>query len=286
MKKTLFLIPMFAIAMLTGCVQKGGDGRSSQSTPSGSSSQGGGGGGESLEGYYSSITSDMSGDTLLSKLNQLNSAKRKKTIGYDGMRSKFQYVDTCPEANGKIVGFYNNDLIGPSWDSGKTWNREHVWPNSKGAGDKGTLASPWIEADIHMVRPTSKSINEDRGNDYYSKNKYDPGQFIAEYRGIAARIIFYCAIADTRLKIIDSDTGSSPNMGKLSDLLEWNLQYLPNTSSSASLAYKVEQYRNEAIYSRSDMQGNRNPFIDHPEFACKIWGNTNFTTKSICQGHM
>ena len=71
-------------------------------------------------------------------------------------------------------------------------------------------------------------------------------------------------------------------MGKLSDLLEWNLAYLPTTSSTASTAYRVEQNRNEVIYSHPDLQGNRNPFIDHPEYACRIWGGTNSTTRQIC----
>jgi endonuclease I len=28
--------------------------------------------------------------------------------------------------------------------------------------------------------------------------------------------------------------------------------------------------RNQAVH---DFQGNRNPFIDHPEFVSQIWGN-------------
>ncbi len=71
-------------------------------------------------------------------------------------------------------------------------------------------------------------------------------------------------------------------MGKLSDLLKWNLQYLPSTSETADTALRVEQNRNNVIESNAALQGNRNPFIDHPEYACKIWGNTNSATKSIC----
>ena len=73
-------------------------------------------------------------------------------------------------------------------------------------------------------------------------------------------------------------------MGKLSTLLAWNLQYAPDTSSSASLALRVEQRRNDIIQNDSDGQGNRNPFIDHPEYACKIWGNTNDATRAACAG--
>ncbi len=278
MKKTLFLIPMLAIAMLTGCVQRGGNNSSGDTTSQGGgSSQGGGGssqgGGGSLEGYYSSITSDMSGDTLLSKLNQLNSAKRKKTIGYGSHRYYFKYTERVAETpSNKMVGFYNNELVSADWDDQKTWNHEHIWPNSRGAGKNGSLSSPYIDADIHMVRPCAKSVNSSRGNLMYAESgAYDPGQYVAEYRGVAARIIFYCAIADTRLSLTDNinEGASKSSMGKLSDLLKWNLEYAPTTSSSANLALRVEQNRNEVIYSRDGLQGNRNS-----------------TTKSICQGHM
>lgn len=246
---------------------------------------------EAAEGnYYSGISDSLTGTSLLNALNSLNNQKRTKTIGYGGHRQYFQYTERCASTpSGKMVGFYNNDLVNATWDDQKTWNHEHIWPNSRGGGsnNKGGLTSPFIDADIHMVRPAAKSVNSGRGNLMYAASgAYDPGQYVAEYRGIAARIIFYCAIADTRLKLTEniSDSSANSTMGKLSDLLKWNLQYAPSTSSTASIALQVEQNRNEVIYSRSGLQGNRNPFIDHPEYACKIWGDTNATTKQICNG--
>jgi endonuclease I len=44
-------------------------------------------------------------------------------------------------------------------------------------------------------------------------------------------------------------------------LLQWNLQDPPST---------FEKRRNQVIYD--SWQGNRNPFIDHPEWATAIWG--------------
>ncbi|HBF68864.1 MAG TPA: hypothetical protein DDW20_06120, partial [Firmicutes bacterium] len=112
---------------------------------------------------------------------------------------------------------------------------------------------------------------------------YDPGsEGVKNYRGISARIVFYCLIADTNLGIVDSTSISGNNMGKLSDLLKWNLQYLPSTSEDAPLELRVEQNRNKTIAEDAKGQGNRNPFIDHPEYACKIWGSTNSNTKKIC----
>lgn len=226
--------------------------------------------------YYSSIGSSSSGETLKNELATLNKNKIGSKPGYDGMKTLYKNIDADPTGSGKILGFYDNALIGPSWDSGKTWNREHVWPNSLGGGS--------VEGDAYMPRPTAVKSNSSRGNDYYAESgAFDPGYAIPNYRGIAARIILYCAIANPNLILVDTNGSSKPNntMGKLSDLLKWNLQYLPTSSESAAPELRCEYLKQTKIPQYST-QKNRNPFVDHPEYACKIWGNTNATTKSIC----
>ena len=52
--------------------------------------------------------------------------------------------------------------------------------------------------------------------------------------------------------------------------LKWHLQH-PNTARDLR--------RNDVVYTN---QGNRNPFVDHPEYACKIWGGTSSETKALC----
>jgi endonuclease I len=61
-------------------------------------------------------------------------------------------------------------------------------------------------------------------------------------------------MTDDRSKIVI--TSASPAyMGLLTDLLQWHAADPPDAA---------ERARNEVIYS---FQGNRNPFIDHPEWA-------------------
>ena len=235
------------------------------------------------ETYYKSIDNKLSGDDLLKALNTLNSGKRKSTVGYNAMGTspsgQFKYTDYDPNNvkyddnnqpyGTKILSFY-------SGASTTSWNREHVWPKSKG----GNL----IEADIHVIRPTIASENSNRGNSFYvegmshSSDGWDPIIAFGEngvyegIRGECARIIFYSAIADTRLTIVDknTDTNSNNTMGKLSDLIKWHLTDPVN---------QREKNRNEGA---EYLQGNRNPFIDHPEYVCTIWGNKNDDTRKIC----
>jgi len=233
--------------------------------------------------YYASIDESLSGTELLSALRSLNSSKRTSVVGYKSMGTSangmYKYTDYDPSSvktdskgqpyGTKIISFY-------SGNSTSTFNREHVWPNTHGGSA--------VEDDIHMTRPTIPAENGSRGHSFYvegmkSENNsgWDPAMesFGKEsYRGDSARIIFYCMVATTGLTLVDDASRSSytnnNEMGVISDMLSWNLRY--------PVLDREERRNSGAEY----LQGNRNPFIDHPEYACKIWGNTNSKTKQIC----
>lgn len=249
--------------------------------------------------YYNSIDDSQSGNTLLTALRTLNLSKRQSTVGYSSMGTsmsgQFKYTDYDTnstiqyDSNGqpygtKISSFY-------TYTSATSWNREHVWPNSHGGGSGGDAGSPYPDADIHMPRPTISSENSSRGNSFFvegmnhSSNGWDPytAGYSAESRGEAARITFYCTLVNSKLILAPNNTtpsgtdsvtgqsyGSGHTMGNLETLLKWNINY-PVTQR--------EKNRNEGA---EYLQGNRNAFVDHPEYACKIWGNVNSTTKSLC----
>ncbi|GAA0855319.1 ExeM/NucH family extracellular endonuclease [Aliiglaciecola litoralis] len=162
------------------------------------------------------------------------------------------------------------------------WNREHVWPNSKGFSDDGPRdQAPSFEAftDIHHLRPTDISVNGSRGNlDFDNSdaplaeapsNRVDGDSFEPrdQVKGDVARMMFYM---DTRyeglgdntpdLMLVDSlTTSGQPQLGRLCRLLEWH---------AADPVDAIEQERNASIY---EYQGNRNPFIDHPEWVSMLF---------------
>lgn len=217
--------------------------------------------------YYNQISDELRGKDLLLQLDNLLDSTSHPTINftYKGLMSEvFPYTDG---KDGKLYAFYRGTLA-----SSGSMNREHVWPNSRGGN--------YIERDPHMVRPTLTSDNSGRGNAFYNESgNYDPGEFGAyQYRGICARIIFYCAVKaqENGLNLVDKNTDSTSNksMGKLSTLLKWNLEYDIDAT---------EIQRNDVLYTK--FKHNRNPFIDDRNYACKIWGDTNAETRGVCSGN-
>ena len=221
--------------------------------------------------YYTGISDSLTGNQLLTKLQALNSTKRRNLISYNSLPNYFKQTDPGKTSN-QVTAFYS----GTSATYSGNMNKEHVWPFSKLYINTGSRGQNDVEKDLHHIRPSMQDENEGRGNSFFTEptgQGWDPGSLGDEtYRGDSARIIFYCIVADANLSLVDRDYDSKDNhtMGKLSTLLKWNLQYTVNAR---------ENVRNEAVES---IQGHRNPFIDHPEYACRIWGDYNSATKAAC----
>lgn len=227
------------------------------------------------QNYYKNISNTKTGQDLIIDLYNLIHPKKCKTA-YGSIWDYLPYCDADPQnpSSGKVIAFYRGTPASKS-----DMNKEHVWPSSRGGQA--------IEGDPHMVRPTLTKDNSGRGNDFYNENptSYDPAELGApEYRGIAARIIFYCAVQEYKnLTLVDKTTDSTIDrthgtMGKLLTLLKWNIEYPVD---------ETEILRNEVLSGARSVNGrsfnfNRNPFIDNRAFACRIWGDTNAETRSVC----
>ena len=189
----------------------------------------------------------------------------KHTTTYDELKNYLCYADADPEKSGNMILFYTRLSVPATYNS-SLWNREHVWPKSRGNYFGNSLAG----ADIHHIRPTIISVNSTRGNlklgnisgsktevKYNSKGTgcYIGGGYFEpsdEIKGDVARIIFYVSV-----RYGYSITASG--VADLDDLLLWNAM------DPVSIE---EKNRNEYAYS---IQGNRNPFIDHSFLADYIW---------------
>lgn len=238
-------------------------------------------------GYYDRAEG-KTGSALKNALHDITTPSGRY-YDYNSLANQYETSDNVEGKDGYVRLFYSSkEYNWPMWGmygtDDNSVQREHVWPQSRfkiyGVNDDSKL-NPYN--DVHNVRPAWGSDNAKHSNLFYgegSTNLFDPDTLknhdkINSYRGDIARIIFYMAVRYDKLEIVDRNTAgtdmSSYEIGRLSYLLKWNLE---NPVSPREIQ------RNEAIYK--GRQGNKNPFIDHPEYACKIWGETNEETKGIC----
>lgn len=184
------------------------------------------------------------------------------TTSYDAARYSLKDADEDPINKANVILIYNSASVPSTWDGGVTWNREHVWAKSLLGYPGGGLADTKTNgpgADLHNLRAANSSINSSRGNKPFVAGSgsygavgtgWYPGD---EHIGDVARIILYMNLrwGDSLANISD--------IGDLNLFLEWHL---------ADPVDDFERNRNNVIFTN---QGNRNPFIDYPEFVSMIW---------------
>ncbi len=156
------------------------------------------------------------------------------------------------------------------------WNREHIYPQSRGGYTDGTSSIPdginlWAatdandilagHADAHHIRAEDGPENSSRGNKDYGEYMGPTGNQ-GSWRGDVARAVFYMAVRYNALSVVNGNPANTTvgQLGDLALLLQWN-QTDPKDD--------FEMNRNNYIYT---WQVNRNPFIDYPNLADYIWG--------------
>ena len=190
----------------------------------------------------------------------------------------YEYVQT-----GDKCGSYSNE--------GDCYNREHLMPQSVFSS-----AAP-MKNDGHFVVPSDGKVNGERSNYAfgivtnptwtssngskvgpnttagYSDTVFEP---IDEFKGDIARMLFYFAtryedqVASWSHDMLNGTSDQVFSDWFLDILLQWNTDDPVN---------QREIDRNEAVYN---YQGNRNPYIDHPEWVNEVWNNQNNNSGSTC----
>jgi endonuclease I len=231
--------------------------------------------------YYDSATG--TGSTLQSQLHNIIDNHTMRSYG--DARSLLQITDADPDRPGHMILAYSNVSLNvaainpngsiPGWDSAATWNREHTWPRSRGIGSSGP-----DDSDLHQLRPTFTNVNSDRaslnfggafgsnGGNFGTLNDgsgtvWYPGNVDA---GRIARQQFYLDVrydgsdsATIDLELANNNPGGD-RLGDLGRMIEWHF---------AAPVDEFERRRNDIIFD--NYQGNRNPFIDRPEFVWSVF---------------
>ena len=215
--------------------------------------------------YYDSINMNLTGSALKTQLTTLVTVM---TLGtYGDANNRLKYTDVDPNNSSNVLLIYNRASVNGTWDSGSTYNKEHVWPQSM-LGASASNGTANVASDLHNLRPANPSINSSRGNKPFAdkvgggthgavSGGYYPGD---DDRGDVARIIFYM---NTRWNL------NINLVGNLDTLIKWH---------GEDPVDEFEMHRNDVIYG---YQKNRNPYIDLPELVYSVYVSVSGTSVSV-----
>ena len=244
--------------------------------------------------YYDAIDQDGTeglGGTLRKQLTSLIYPKQFYSYSGTGagtLAEVLQDADEDPTNSSNMVYLYTRNSI--KKNAASSWNREHVWPQSTSDGHWGKGVAG---TDILHIRPTYNDTNNKRSSykygvanttTYLQYNGMNYGKLANSYfeplddvKGDVARIIMYVwTTYHDHYAASDSSYSNMPitNVFQSYDvLLQWHTQDRPD---------EMEGNRND--FAESSKQKNRNPFVDHPEYAWKIFGDkASSSVKEECR---
>ncbi len=252
-------------------------------------------------GYYNG-TAGLTGAALKSQLRAIITLGHQD-MGYNALWSAYSTTDrdNFYENDNTILDIYSENPTGPDpynftygsdqcgaySNEGDCYNREHIVPQSL-----FNSLTPMAN-DVHTVRPTDGVVNNMRGNYPFGKvgssgttsangsrvgNSISPGyggtvfEPIDAFKGDVARMIFYFV---TRYENDLSGFNSGNMLGNSTypGLQNWQLQQLIAWHAADPVS-PAEIARNNASYT---FQGNRNPYIDNPQWVNDVWGTPDTT---------
>lgn len=263
-------------------------------------------------GYYSG-TESLTGYALKSKLYEIISTKTYnfhyddlKTLygqtdmdhhyDYDASNSTYLLDIYSNNPTGTTAYHYTlNNIISGANAEGLGWNREHMMPQSS------FYSAYPMYSDLFFVIPTDGRINQLR-SDYpygnvasasytftngskqgtngipgstYKERAYEP---VDEFKGDVARsLLYYVVRYEGKLGSFRFSTNVDPTKDRnpLDGTSErayekWYIDMLLSWHQQDPVSQR-EIERNNAVFN---IQKNRNPFVDHPEWVNIIWNQT------------
>lgn len=203
-----------------------------------------------LKAYYLGVDFTKAGEALKRDLATLTIQKHHTYLGYGQRNQYLSKADADPAHRGNAILLYTGESR--NYNSANV-NTEHVFPQSKLSDARQQ------KGDLHHLRACDKDVNSARGNLPFTQGSgrarkvgggWHPSD---EFKGDVARMVMYMNLHYN----LPWDRISTSGVQLM---LKWNAE---------DPVSALEQQRNNVIESA---QGNRNPFIDNPYLATKIWG--------------
>lgn len=227
---------------------------------------------EAVGAYYDGLADALDGDLRAWLGDRL--ARGHKPLPYSRTTDHIAELFTDPNHPDRLLTYDGQSLEKQPKDRHRfeVWNKDHIWPKAFGYADY-----PEVLGDLYNIVPAEPRKNAWRGAGLFydefldrdaphrealvSTPRFDP-------RGIVARACLYMTIRyhgranEPALEIVegtDNVERFQPRIGSLRTLLYWHKIVTVSTA---------ERRRVDQIMQ---LQGNRNPFVDHPELADKIF---------------
>ncbi|PQJ82175.1 endonuclease [Polaribacter glomeratus] len=264
------------------------------------------------ESYYSDVNLNLTGADLKNALATKIITTHTKLLTYTpGVWEASKITDANVSNTSEVVLIYgwedgtdqditndrtrNNTLQDSGNGESFRWNREHVFSKSLAIPSLETN-DPGSGTDAHNLRPADRSRNSERNNFKFAPGTGNSGRSSVtyngpdgpntrgwypgdEWKGDVARIIMYMylhyngdgtSVSKTQCTPNNVGVGSSEfTSDEMIDLfLQWNAE---DPVSAIEIARNTYHENTSNTYA----QGNRNPFIDNPYLATRIWGGTS-----------
>lgn len=219
-------------------------------------------------------------DQLVESCSGVKNCFEQTSLGYDGARrflfgnfylvklndGQFGVHEKYCDRIYQKEDFKSGNLPGPDViPEGTVINIEHTWPQSKFSG---RYPKDLQKADMHHLFPTDSKMNSLRGNSPFGEVQQDSGSAKCSASRFGSSL-------ESNVKVFEPPRDHRGHVARA--LFYFSMRYdMPIKPSEESILKKwnkdqpvdaEELARNEEIYK---LQGNRNPFIDHPELADNI----------------
>lgn len=207
--------------------------------------------------YYNNVDFLLNGTSLKDELSVKIISTHTNILTYAERHNYLYNADEDAFNTSNVILIYNGEsrdereyLSGSNTYMPQTFNTEHVYPQS-------LLSNDPPKGDLHHLRVCDININSSRGNLPFASGTGSYGAVTGgwfpgnDWKGDVARMIMYMHLRYDE---------PFEDVGNLALFLQWN---------SDDPVTPFEDQRNEVIFN---IQGNRNPFIDNPYIATKIWG--------------
>jgi endonuclease I/chitodextrinase len=238
------------------------------------------------ESYYSDVNLNLTGIALKNELATKVISTHTRFLTYDQIWIASKITDLNPTNSEQVLlvyGYENgtdsdvtNDRergINNNGGSSGDWNREHVYARSLGNPNLGEVGPG---SDAHHLRPSDAQRNSSRNNEKFVTGSGVESQRINggwypgdEWKGDVARMMMYMYVRYGD-RCLPTNVGIGDNSSTPDDMIDLFLQW--NEEDPVSNFERTRNTYHEDATNNDFSQGNRNPFIDNPRLATRIWG--------------